>query len=88
MTIYQTETDPALRTQLVGTLGSMEAVDQLVSIAKTDKDPNVRARAVRAIGNRRNDKATQALGEVQTRLADAEERWLALEILREEIDSQ
>jgi ATP-binding cassette subfamily F protein uup len=34
------------------------------------------------------DKATQALGEVQTRLADAEERWLALEILREEIDSQ
>jgi HEAT repeat protein len=39
----------------------MEAVDQLVSIAKTDKDPNVRARAVRAIGNRRNDKTTQAL---------------------------
>jgi HEAT repeat protein len=61
MTIYQAETDPALRTQLVGTLGSMEAVDQLVSIAKTDKDPNVRARAVRAIGNRRNDKTTQAL---------------------------
>jgi HEAT repeat protein len=61
MAIYQSETDPALRTQLVGTLGSMEAVDQLVSIAKTDKDPTIRARAVRAIGNRRNDKTTQAL---------------------------
>ena len=34
------------------------------------------------------DKATQALGEVQTKLAEAEERWLELEILREEIDSQ
>jgi HEAT repeat protein len=61
MEIYQSETDPGLRTQLVGTLGSMEAVDQLVSIAKTDKDPNVRTRAIRAIGNRRNDKTTQAL---------------------------
>lgn len=34
------------------------------------------------------DQAMGALGEVQTKLAAAEERWLELEILREEIGSQ
>ncbi len=36
--LFQQEQDAELRGQIVGVLGSMGAVDQLVQIAKTDKD--------------------------------------------------
>jgi ATP-binding cassette subfamily F protein uup len=66
---------------LAKTLADLEAQARPLQKQLDDASLFVRDRAA-------FDKATQALGEVQTRLADAEERWLALEILREEIDSQ
>jgi ATP-binding cassette subfamily F protein uup len=44
-------------------------------------DPQLYAR-----DRRRFDAATTAIAEAQTKLAQAEERWLELEILREEIE--
>jgi len=63
------------------TIADLEA--QAQTLQKQLDDPSLFARDRAAF-----DKATGALGEVQTKLADAEERWLELEILREEIDSQ
>lgn len=61
MTLYQQETDPAVRGQIVGLLISLQAFDQLSTIAQKDGDQNVRLRAIRTIGNQRNDRASQAL---------------------------
>jgi HEAT repeat protein len=61
MSLYQQEADPVLRGQLVSVLGSMSAIDQLTTIAKTDKDQNVRTRAIRLLGSQRTDRATEIL---------------------------
>jgi HEAT repeat protein len=61
MGLFQQETDPALRQQLVSVLASMSAVDQLTTIAKTDKDTSVRVRAIRVLGSQRNDRTAQTL---------------------------
>jgi len=42
MQIYQKEEDKGLRQEIVRALGSIGAVDQLVQVAKTDKEPAVR----------------------------------------------
>ena len=61
MTVYGTLTDATLRSQLAALLGSIQAYGQLTTIAQTDKDASVRMAAVRALGNRHNSQATQAL---------------------------
>jgi ATP-binding cassette subfamily F protein uup len=54
--------------------------DEARALQKTLDDPALFARDRAAF-----DHALQALGEVQTRLDEAEDRWLELEILREEL---
>jgi tetratricopeptide (TPR) repeat protein len=54
--LYQKEENKDLRAEWVSTFSSMGALDQLVQIVKTEKDPTVRQRAIRALGNQKSDK--------------------------------
>jgi hypothetical protein len=69
MTLYQAEPDPELRVQIVNVLASMGGTDQLVQIAKTEKDGTVRLRALRTLGNQR----TEATGTLLADLYAAEQ---------------
>jgi HEAT repeat protein len=59
--LYQKEENKDLRLQWVGVFSAMNASDQLMQIAKTDKDPAVRNKAIRALGNAKSDKTGQTL---------------------------
>jgi hypothetical protein len=61
--IYQVETDPELRIQIVNVFTSMGATTELMQIVKTEKDPKVRLRALRNLGN-------QNIGATGTLLVD------------------
>jgi HEAT repeat protein len=54
--LYQKEENKDLRSEWVSTFSSMGALDQLVQIVKTEKEPAVRQRAIRALGNQKSDK--------------------------------
>jgi len=60
-TLYEKETNKDLKMQMVGAFGSMGAVDQLSRIVKTEKDPEVRRRALRSLGNMKTEKTGQML---------------------------
>jgi HEAT repeat protein/TolA-binding protein len=60
-TLYEKETDKDLKLQMVSVFGSMQAMDQLNRIIKTEKDPEVRRRALRSLGNMRSEKTGQML---------------------------
>jgi len=62
--LYQKEENRDLRVQWVGVFSTMGAVDQLLQVVKTEKDPAVKNRAVRALGNLRADKTGAALIEM------------------------
>lgn len=60
-TLYEKETNKDLKMQMVSAFGSMGAVDQLSRIVKTEKDPEVRRRALRSLGNMKTEKTGQML---------------------------
>ena len=63
-TLYQSEENPQLRAQMVSAFNSMKAVDQLVQAARTDRDADVKQRAIRYLGNQ----DAEATGKVLTDL--------------------
>jgi len=60
-TLYEKETDKNLKMQMIGTFSSMDAVDQLNRIIKSEKDLDLRRRALRSLGSRKSDKTGQML---------------------------
>jgi len=60
-TLYEKETNKDLKMQMVSAFGSMGAVDQLSRIVKTEKDPEVRRRALRSLGMMKTEKTGQML---------------------------
>jgi HEAT repeats/Tetratricopeptide repeat len=72
--LYQQESDPQLRIQMISVFGAMGAIDQLTQVAKTEKDANVRGRAFRTIGGLRNEKAGQLLVDLYAGEQDKEVR--------------
>ena len=73
-TLYEKETNKDLRLQMIGVFGSMQAVDQLNRAIKTEKDPEVRRRAVRTLGNLKSDKTGQMLVDMYATESDVETR--------------
>ncbi len=59
--LYQKEDNKDLRLQWVGVFSSMGAVDQLMQIINTEKEPSVKNRAVSALGNVKADKTGTTL---------------------------
>ena len=54
--LYQKEENKDLRSEWISTFASMGAIDQLQQAVKTEKEPTVRARAIRALGNQKIDR--------------------------------
>jgi HEAT repeat protein len=72
--LYQKETDRTLRLQMVSAFGSMGALEQLTQVLKTEKDPEVRRRALRNLGNMKSDKTGQMLVDLYASETDVDNR--------------
>lgn len=59
--LYQKEENKDLRMEWVSTFSAMGATDQLMQIVSTEKDPAVRLRAVRSLGNVQSEKTGATL---------------------------
>ena len=59
--LYQKESNKDLKLQMISVFGSMDAVDHLNRIVTSEKDPEIRRRAVRSLGNRKAEKTGQML---------------------------
>ncbi len=60
--------------QMVSLFGSMDAADHLNRIVTTEKDPEIRRRAVRSLGNRKVEKSGQMLVNMYAGEQDLETR--------------
>jgi TolA-binding protein len=60
-TLYSKEADKDLRAQMVSAFSAMGATEQLVQIARTDRDPVVRQRAIRSLGSQKIEKTGTTL---------------------------
>jgi HEAT repeat protein len=72
--LYQKETNKELKLQMIGVFGSMDAVDHLNRIVTNEKDPEIRRRAVRSLGNRKAEKTGQMLVNMYASETDLETR--------------
>ena len=79
--LYQKETDKDLRLQMVSAFGSMGALDQLSQILKTEKDPEVRRRAVRSLGNLRTEQTGKILTDMYGTEQDLDTRKAVISAL-------
>jgi HEAT repeat protein len=79
--LYAKESDKDLKMQMISAFGSMQALDQLTQIVKTEKEPTVRARAVRALGGMRPEKTGQMLADLYSSDQDTETRKAVISAL-------
>jgi HEAT repeat protein len=79
--LYSKETDKDLRLHMVSAFASMQALDQLTQIVKTEKEPTVRARAIRALGSMRAEKTGQMLADLYGSDQDVEVRRAVISAL-------
>ncbi len=73
-TLYQKEENRDLRMQMVSAFSSMGAIDQLTEVAKTEKDPAVKQRAIRSLGNAKADKTGSVLTTIYAADSDKDTR--------------
>jgi tetratricopeptide (TPR) repeat protein len=73
-TIYEKETNKELKMQIIGAFGSMQAFDQLNRVVKSEKDPELRRRALRALGMMKSDKTGQILVDLYGAETDVESK--------------
>jgi HEAT repeat protein len=79
--LYQEEPDADLRIQMTNVLMAMGAIDRVSQIAKTDRDTNVRQRAVRSLGGQRADRTGQALADIYNTQQDKDVRKAVISML-------
>jgi HEAT repeat protein len=79
--LYQKETDRTLRLQMVSAFGSMGALEQLTQVLKTEKDPEVRRRALRSLGNMKSDKTGPMLVDLYASETDLDNRRAVINAL-------
>ena len=72
--LYQKESSKDLKMQMISLFGSMEAVDHLNRIVTSEKDLELRRRAVRSLGNRKSEKTGQMLVNMYAGEQDLETR--------------
>jgi HEAT repeat protein len=86
--LYQEETDPELRMQIVNVLASRHAVDALSEIARTEKDPAVRVRALRGLGNQPVEQTGELLVSLYGANEDAAARRAIIGALRSQNNAE
>lgn len=69
--IYQKETSTELKGLILSTLGMMGATDRILEVARTEKDPDLRNRAIRSLGSMRMTLSGTALVDLYPNLPDA-----------------
>jgi HEAT repeat protein len=74
LTLYQKEPNRDLRIQMVNVFSSMRAVDQLTQIVRSEKEPAVRQRAIRALGGLAPEQTGKTLSELYDTNSDVETR--------------
>ena len=79
--LYQKEENKDLRLQMVSAFGSMQAFDQLNQVLKTEKDPEVRRRAVRSLGNLKSEQTGKMLVDMYGTEQDIETRQAVISAL-------
>ena len=79
--LYQKETDRDLRLQMVSIFSSMGAVDQLNQIVKTEKEPTVRQRAIRSLGNQKAERTGTTLVDIYTAEQDRDTKLAVISAL-------
>lgn len=80
LALYRQETDPDLKMQLLAVLGAKLGAAQLAQIARTDTNTSVRVRAVRSLGNQRNETAAAVLLEVYDARPEREVRRAVIDV--------
>lgn len=73
-TLYEKESNKDLKMHMVSAFSSMQAIDYLNRIVKTEKDPEVRRRALRSLGNQKSDKTGQILVDLYGAEQDVESK--------------
>ena len=79
--LYQKEENRDLRLQMVSAFGSMQALEQLNQILKTEKDPEVRRRAVRSLGGLRTEQTGKMLVDMYGTETDVDTRKAVISAL-------
>ena len=64
MTMYQKEENKELRQTMLNAFANMQAVDQLIQIIKTEKEPSLRQSAIRSLGRMKSERTGQTLTEI------------------------
>jgi HEAT repeat protein len=66
---------------MVSAFGSMGALEQLTQVLKTEKDPEVRRRALRSLGNMKSDKTGPMLVDLYASETDLDNRRAVINAL-------
>lgn len=80
-TLYQKEDNKDLRMSMTRAFSSMGAVDQLLQVAKSDKDPEVRRQAVRSLGNQKVEKTGPTLVDMYASETDKDTKMAIISAL-------
>ena len=80
-TLYQKEENKELRLHMISAFGSMQALDQLNQVLKTEKDPEVRRRAVRSLGSLKSEQTGKILVDMYGTEQDVETRKAVISAL-------
>jgi HEAT repeat protein/TolA-binding protein len=87
-TLYQKETNHDLKLQMLGNFGSMGAFDQLSQVARAEKDPALRQRAIRSLGSMKADKSGALLVELYSGDSDKETRKAIISALESQNNAE
>lgn len=86
--LYQKEPDKELRAAIVSAFGSMGAIEQLNQVIRTEKDPEVRQRAIRVLGSRKSADTGQALVDLYGRETDTATRRSVISALAQQNNAE
>src|SRR5205085_7814618 len=64
MGMYQKEENKELRQTMLNAFANMQAVDQLIQIIKSEKEPSLRQQAIRSLGRVKSDRTSSTLSEI------------------------
>lgn len=79
--LYERETDLDLRRQIAGVLVSLGAADRVITVIRTERDPQMRERLVRTLGARADPGILRALTDLYGSLEDVGTREAILSAL-------
>jgi hypothetical protein len=86
--LYQKEQNPELRTRMLGVLSSMQASDLLIQAAKSERDAEVRVRAVRYLGSQKPEVTGQALVDLYASDTDVNVRKSIISALSQQTNAE